>query len=272
MDYKNDVEGLRFYTLAKAAKDRGKSKYYLANYFIKTKDTRRAIKELEQNISQNKKDYASMTLLAQIYFDKKELAQAMDLYEKSYQINKNYPDTLNGIAGMYLYKKDYKNALDFYMKASKKNKSDAESLIYASLCYKMLNQPDKSAEYATRAFAKPKKSAQVYYTASKIDTIKNIQYLKKAISINPMLEAGWLDLAEIAVKNNRTDLAKSYIKSVKYINGNSDKYFYYSGLINKKQGLTEEAHADFKKALELNPFFDEASKELNTEQPVNVQI
>lgn len=265
LDYRNDLEGLKYYTLAKATKDREKSKYFLANYFIKTGDSQRAIKELNQNINNNKKDYQSMTLLADINFRQNNLAQAMDLYEKAYKIKKNDPQTLMGIANMYMFKKDYKNALDFYVKTVKKDKNNTEALINASLCYKMLDMSDKSVEFANKALEKQNISAKVYYTASKINEIKNIQYLKKAVSIDPMLSDAWLELADISLKNNRLDLAQTYIKPVKYADGKNYKYYFYSGLINKKQGNKEAATTDFKKCLEINPFFDEASKEMNTE-------
>lgn len=264
LDYRNDLEGLRYYTLAKASKDRVKSRFYLAEYFIKTGDYQRAIKELNQNISSDKKDAASMTLLAEIYFTQNKLADSMDLYEKSYKIKKNDPESLMGIANMYMFKKDYKNALDFYVKAVKKDKNNKEALINASLCYKMLDMTDKSVEYANRALTKDNVSAKVYYTASKIDDIKNIQYLKKAVSIDPMMTDAWLDLADIAIKNNRLDLAKTYLKPVKYVNSKNHRYYYYSGLIQKQQGDREAAQISFKKSLEINPFFDEASKELNS--------
>ena len=89
--------------------------------------------------------------------------------------------------------------------------------------------------------------------------------MKKAVSQNPMLLDAWLDLADIAIKNNRMDLAKTYIKPVKYVNSKNYRYYYYSGLINKKLGNKDAAAADFKKSLEINPFFDEAEKELNTQ-------
>ncbi len=264
-DYRNDVEGLRYYTLAKAAKDREKSKYYLAEYFIKAGDIKRAIKELNQNISNDKKAYRSMTLLADIYFKQKKLPESMDLYEKAYKIKKNNPDTLTGIANMYMYKNDYRNALDFYLKAAKKDKKNPELLINASLCYKKLNMTDKSIEYANKALQSENVSAQVYYTASKVNEIKNIQYLKKAVSLNPMFTDAWIGLADIAILNNRIDLAKTYLKPVKYIGKQNDKYYYYSGLINKKQGNKDAAVSNFKKALEINPLFIEATNELNSE-------
>lgn len=106
-----------------------------------------------------------------------------------------------GIANMYMFKKDYKNAVDFYIKAAKKDKNNTTALINASLCYKMLDMTDKSVEYANKVLAKENLSADIYYTASKIDEIKNIQYLKKAVSLDPMMTDAWLDLADIAIKN-----------------------------------------------------------------------
>lgn len=265
MDYRNNVEGLRFYTLAKATKNREKSKFYLANYFIKTGDYQRAIKELNQNTAADKKDYKSLTLLADIKFRQNELADSMDLYEKAYKIKKNYPANLNGIANMYMFKKDYKNALDFYIKAYKKDKTNTEALINASMCAKMIGATDKSVDYANKVFAKENINAKVYYTASKIDDIKNIQYLKKTISLDPMFLDAWLDLADIAIKNGRLDLAETYLKPVKYVDNQNYRYYYYSGLINKQSGNKEAATSNFRKSLEINPFFDDASKELNSQ-------
>ena len=262
LDYKNDIEGLKYYTLTKSTKDRVKSTYYLAHYFIKTGDDKRAIKELNQNISTDKKDYKSLTLLGDIAYRQNQLAEAMDYYEKAYKIKKNDSQILLGIADMYLYKKDYKNALDFYLKAIKKNKNDAESLMKISLCYKMLNISDKSVEYANKAFEKEDVNAQTYYMASKINDIKNIQYLKKTVSLNPLFVNAWLDLADISIKNNRPDLAKIYLDTVKYLNKKNARYYYYSALLNKKDGFKEAAINDLKKALELNPLYEEAMEEL----------
>jgi len=266
LDYQKDLDSLKFYNLAKAEKDRNKSKFYLASYFLSNGDEQRAIKELNQNISTNKKDYKSMTKLANIYFEENKLSEAMDLYEKSYKINKNYPDTLLGIAKMYQLKKDYKNAVDFFIKTAKKDKNNTEALINTGLCYKMLNTPDKAAEYTNKAFNTKKITANTYYIASKIDEIKEIQYLKKAITVNPLLVNAWLDLADIAIKNKRADLAKTYLKTVKYLEPKNYKYYYYTGLINKQQGNKDVAKANFEQSITINPMFVDATNELNALQ------
>lgn len=264
LDYQKDLEALKFYNLAKSEKDRNKSKFYLANYFYRIGDEQRTIKELNQNISANKKDYKSLTMLADVYFEKNDLAQAMDLYEKSYKIKKNYSQTLLGIAKMYQLKKDYKNAADFFIKSAKKDKDNLDSLINAALCYKMLGMNDKAVEYTNKVFERVNIDAKVYYTASKIDEIKEIQYLKKAISTNPLLVDAWLDLAFISIKNRRYDLANIYLKTVKYIEPANYKYYYFLGLMNKQLGEKAAAKENFAKTLEINPLFIDASKELNS--------
>lgn len=265
LDYKKDLEGLYYYTLAKATKDRELSKFYLAQYFLKSGDKTRAIKELNQNITADAKDYRSMTLLAEIYFKQNNLADSMDMYEKSYKVKKNYVPTLMGIADMYLFKKDYKNALDYFVKAYKKDKSNKEAMIKASLCYKMIGMSDKSVEYTNKVFAKNTVDAKIYYLASKVDDIKNTQYLKKAVALDPLMTDAWLELADIAIQNNRLELARTYLKPVKYVDNRNSRYYYYNGLINKKLGHIDAAKNDFKKAIEINPLNEEANKELRSQ-------
>lgn len=265
LDYKKDLEGLYYYTLAKATKDRELSKFYLAQYFLKTGDYTRAIKELNQNISSDSKDYRSMTLLAEIYFKQNNLADSMDMFEKAYKVKKNYAPTLLGIANMYLFKKDYKNALDYFIKAYKKDKKNDEAMIKAALCYKMLNMTDKSVEFTNKVFEKSNVDAKIYYLASKVDDIKNTQYLKKAVALDPLMTEAWLALADMAIQNNRLELARNYLKPVKYVDAKNSRYYYYQGLINKKSGHIDAARSDFKKALELNPLDEDVNREMRSQ-------
>ena len=259
------MEGLYYYTLAKATKDRELSKFYLAQYFLKTGDYTRAIKELNQNISSDSKDYRSMTLLAEIYFKQNNLADSMDMFEKAYKVKKNYAPTLLGIANMYLFKKDYKNALDYFIKAYKKDKKNDEAMIKAALCYKMLNMTDKSVEFTNKVFEKSNVDAKIYYLAAKVDDIKSTQYLKKVVALDPLMTEAWLALADMAIQNNRLELARNYLKPVKYVDSKNSRYYYYQGLINKKSGHIDAAKSDFKKALELNPLDEDVNREMRSQ-------
>jgi len=76
----------------------------------------------------------------------------------------------------------------------------------------------------------------------------------------------WLDLADIAIKNKRADLAKTYLKTVKYLEPKNYKYYYYTGLINKQQGNKDVAKANFEQSITINPMFVDATNELNALQ------
>ena len=88
MNYNQDIEALKYFILARATRDKAKSKYYLANYFLKSSDTQRAIKELNQNVFSNKKDYQSYTTLGDIYLAQRDSVKAMDMYQKAFKIKK----------------------------------------------------------------------------------------------------------------------------------------------------------------------------------------
>lgn len=264
MNYNQDIEALKYFVLAKANKDRNKSKYYLASYFDKSSDSSRAIKELNQNVFQNKKDYNSLTKLGDIYLAQKDTVKAMEMYQRAYKLKKNEPDTLIGIGDVYLSQKNYKNAVDYYTRALKKEKLDAETLVNVAYCYKMLNIPDKASDFTARALKANPNSDKVYYTMAQIDDIYATNYLKKAITINPMNTDAWMDLAYNAIRNKQSGIARGYLEPVKYIDKNNYRYFYISGLIKKQEGNLEGAGLDFQKSQHLNPSFEDARKELSS--------
>lgn len=265
MNYNQDIEALKYFILAKANKDRNKSKYFLANYFYKSSDTQRALKELNQNVFQDKKDYKSLTKLGDIYYAQKDITKAMEMYQKAFKIKKNDPDTLTGIGNVYLSQKNYKNAVEYYVKALKKDKLNETALINAAYCYKMLNMPEKVSEFTARALKANPDSDSVYYTMAQIDDIYATNYLKKALTINPMNCDAWMDLAYNAIRNRQSGIARDYLVPVKYIDKRNYRYYYVSGLIKKQEGNTSGAAADFQKSVSLNPSFEEAAKELSTQ-------
>lgn len=234
MNYKKDALALKYFTLAKAAKDRSETKYYLANYFLNIGDTQRAIKELTQNVSQNKKDYASYALLGEIYFKQKEFAKATENYEKAYKLEKSYAPALKGMGDLSFYKREYKQALDFYIKASKKDKKNPVLTALVAQCYSLTGQNEKAENFAAKALLNGNNNAEVYYILSTLSDKDKEKYLKKTISANPTYVDAWLDLAGLALVECDLELAKKYLFPVKNLDPKSYKYNYYSDLIKKK--------------------------------------
>lgn len=265
MNYSKDIEALKYFVLAKANKDRNKSRFYLANYFYKNSDTQRAIKELNQNVFSDKKDYKSLTQLGDIYYIQKDIPKAMEYYQRSFKLSKNHPETLIGIANVYMSQKNYKNAVDYYAKALKKDKLNSGALINTAYCYKMLNIPEKASEFSSRALKADPNSDSVYYMMAQIDDIFATNYLKKALTINPMNSDAWIDLAYNAIRNKQSGFAREYLLPVRYMDKNNYRYHYVSGLIKKQEGNLGGAIEDFEKSRNLNPSFEEAAKELSSQ-------
>ena len=264
MNYNQDIEALKYFILARATRDKAKSKYYLANYFLKSSDTQRAIKELNQNVFSNKKDYQSYTTLGDIYLAQRDSVKAMDMYQKAFKIKKNDTNALIGIGNVYMAQNNHKTALDYFLKAAKKDKNNEKALINAALCYKATGVPAKSSEFSQKALKINPESDYVYYTMAQIDEVYATNYLKKALTINPMNTEAWLDLSYNAIKNRQSGYAREYLQPVKYLDKNNYRYYYISGLIKKQEGDLTGADNDFTKSHNLNPSFTEALKELSS--------
>ena len=255
MNYRKEALALKYFTLAKSTKDRNETKYYLANYFLNTGDTQRAIKELTQNISQNKKDYESLALLGEIYFKQKDFAKATDSYERAYKLKKSYMPALKGMGDLSFYKKEYKQALDFYIKAVKKDKKNPVLNALVARCYSILEQPEKSENYAQKAVAYGKNNAEVYYILSQLSDKEKEKYLKKAISANPTYADAWIDMAGLALVECDLNLAKKYLFPVKTLDPKNYRYNYYADLIKKKDipsGVQQADDAENKNIKEVN--------------------
>ena len=234
MNYRKEALALKYFTLAKASKHRSETKFYLANYFLNTGDTQRAIKELSQNIAQDKKDFASAALLGEIYFKQKDFDKAAENFEKSYKLKKSYIPALKGMGDLNYYKKDYRTALAFYQKAVKKDKKNPVLNALAAICCNNTEQPEKAENYKEKAVLYGKNNAQVFYILSKFSTKDKERYLKKAISSNPTYSEAWLDLTELALTECDLNLAKKYLYPVKSLDSKNYRYTYFSELIKKK--------------------------------------
>ena len=96
-----------------------------------------------------------------------------------------------------------------------------------------------------------------------MDADKKTIYLKKSLAVNPLFEAGWIELAKTEVDKGNYDVAQKYLSNAFYIDENDFKYYYYQGLVNKNSGDYVQAEYNFKKCLKLNSGFKDAQMELD---------
>ncbi len=252
------------YTLANYFKDTAKSKLHLANYFLLIGEYNRATKEANNSISAKRKNYEAYTLLGDIQLNIGEYTKAKEAYNKALTYNKKYAPALKGLGTVEKMTGTYEAALSYYNQAQKYAKSD---LSISALIAQLLNrtgETTKAKEICASILLKKPTSSNLYYIMSEIYPEKQMEYLRKALSLNAFNNDAWIDLAEINLLNNNIELAEKYLLSVRISNKENYKYYYLEGLLHKYNSKTSAAAASFKKSLKLNPNYTPAQKELNT--------
>ena len=84
--------------------------------------------------------------------------------------------------------------------------------------------------------------------------------MKKALAININYKDAWIDLGRMFIEQGNFTDAKKMLRTANYIDENDYRYYYYQGILAKKQGL--DASSYFKKSLLINPDYQPAKEEL----------
>lgn len=246
----NEIDEIKYLVLSKSEKNPLKAKYYLAYYYYVNKDYSRALKELSIIIPKNKLPEAS-NLAGNLYFLNKEYDKSLENYEKTIKINKHYAPSYKGIANLYVLKKDYANAQKYYSKAHKYDKNDADILVDMALISLITKDVNGAKEYCDKSFSQNPNFYKAYYIQAKIKPERAVLSLKKASESNPFYSNSWLDLADNALLERNINDAQKYVNSVRFIEEDSYRYFYYVGLIAKLNNDNETANKSFAKSIDL---------------------
>ena len=251
------------YVLYKSVKNDYLKKYHLAYYYYDNGELNKAIGVLQTSISGkkniNKDVYA---LSARIYYDMKEFEKAQNYALKALDIDKKNTSALIVLGDLSNRNKEYKNAINYYKKVQGKCSNFIPELRLAQT-YLTLNDIQKAKEIYSKILKVSSKSFMAYYQMALLESDRRLEYLKKAISINPNFNDAWLALADYAINKGNIDNAVSYLRASKYIDDNDYRYYYYLGLVLKNKGLFAQAKENFEYSIKLNPDYELAKKELN---------
>ena len=192
----------------------------------------------------------------------KEFEKAQNYALKALDIDKKNTSALIVLGDLSNRNKEYKNAINYYKKVQGKCSNFIPELRLAQT-YLTLNDIQKAKEIYSKILKVSSKSFMVYYQMALLESDRRLEYLKKAISINPNFNDAWLALADYAINKGNIDNAVSYLRASKYIDDNDYRYYYYLGLVLKNKGLFAQAKENFEYSIKLNPDYELAKKELN---------
>ena len=260
-EFNRKVSSLEQYILYKSKKNYSEKMYHLGYYYYYENETAKSIRTLLGAIGTKKKLNCEIYgILARVYFDSQDYEKALDAASKSLKISDNTSAFL--VLGDLSYRtNDYKTALKYYKSAEARDKSSSVPAVRIAQTYEQLGKEKKALDIYDKLLKTYNDCYIAYYKVALSDKTKEVAYLKKAISINIDFKDAWIDLGRISMEKEDFAKAKKYLRIANYIDENDYRYYYYQGLIAKKQGLDSAYY--FKKSLLINPDFKPAKEELN---------
>ena len=151
-----------------------------------------------------------------------------------------------------------------YKKAYKKDKSNYEVLIKLATAQRQHAQHPKELKKLEQLLDKMPKNAYMAYYKSAIsiaqkNSVLKEEFLKRALSINPLFENALGELIELHLKNKNYQLAKGLIYNASFTLEKNYYYYYLCGLYNQAIGKRKDAIQFYKTSLNLNPNFEIAN-------------
>ena len=261
VDFTSKVDSMEQYVLYKSKKNYSEKMYHLGYYYYYENEPAKAIRTLQNAISNKKKLNKDIYgVLARVYFDTQDYEKALDAAMKSDKMGGNNVSALLVLGDIKYKAKDYKSALKYYKAAESNCKNSYLPSVRIAQTYEQLENTKKAYEIYEKLLKNYNNCYVAYYKIALKDKSREVAFLKKAISINLKFKEAWIDLARVSIENDDYVNAKKYLRIAGNIGENDFRYYYYQGILAKKQGLDGTSY--FKKSLDLNPDYKLAKEEL----------
>jgi tetratricopeptide (TPR) repeat protein len=231
--------------------------YYQANYYKAKGELYTALDILNKLVYKHKQPYLE-ELVADIFYELNQFKPAKKFYEKALKANEHSVAANIGLGNISFLEGEDKKAAEYYQKAVTISPNNVDALSAQARFLFYTNDKAKAYDTFLKILAKDKENKSALYNLGvilanlgKIDESEKL--LQKALSLDPMTEEIWLDLAKLQIVKKDYDSAAFYLKNFNSLKPNNAYYYYYLGVIFAKNDKKDEAEKCFRKALELNP-------------------
>ena len=210
--------------------------YYLGRYYYAEGNYVKASRIFMTALGKNKKNNALLySMLARCAYALGDYKKAEEYCNKTNKITASNPDCMITMGDLAAKNGDYKNALKYYKSAESDKKLRQEALEKMASVYTKMSYPKRANDIYKRLIEDYNSSYIAYYKIGLITPEKELDYLKKSVSINPSYQDGWIDLARVMLDKGNISLAKSYLSVANYLDDSNFRYYYYQSLLNKKE-------------------------------------
>lgn len=263
----NDILIKKQIVLAHLSKKEFQKRYHLAYRYYLEGDFEKSKKECLSILNFDKENAPALALYAKNELALGSVERAGSYFINSYKLEGSNFDTLIGLGDVRFIHGDYKNSSKVYQKAYNKNKSNYETIIKLYNAKKEAAKNPRELTKLEQQLDKAPNSAYIDYFSSAIsiaqkNSVLKEAYLKRALSVNPMLQKAIGELVSLQLKNKNYNQAQNLIYTTSFSLEKNYYYYYLLGMYNEAVNKNKEAIQFYKTSLNLNPNFETANVKL----------
>ena len=267
VDYADEIKIIKQTVLTNTTKDEKEKKYHIVKKSFLEGNFEKTKKDCQNILNFDKDNDKIITLYAKSELALGNIERANTYFTNSYKENKNNPETLIGLGDIRYIHGDYKNSIKMYKKALSKEKDNCEILIKLATAQRQYAKTPKELQKLEQKLDKMSQNEYPAYYQSAIsiaqkNSVLKENFLKKALTINPMYEKAIGELIELYLKNKNYELAKGLIYNASFTLEKNYYYYYLCGLYNQAINKNKDAIQFYKTSLNLNPNFEIANTKL----------
>lgn len=273
-EFKNKILIQKEETIASLSNNENDKRFHLISANYLRGNYYKVINECQNILNFNKNNYKILTLQAQSQLNTGKVDLAKKNLLQSFDLNKNYAPTLAGLGDISYIEGDKQKAAEYYKKALKTDKANILNMIKLQIVYKELPGNEKNLaklEKQINAQSNPKNLFYEYYMVSAGVLKNNLklkrEYLMKSLAINLLYESAQGEYLAYLSGAKKQRPMENFLFMISFVNNFNYTYYYYTGLMELALGNRENARANMKHCISLNPDYEPANSAiLNMEE------
>lgn len=234
LDKINSAEEFILYLTSQKSFDKN---FHLGMYYFCEKNYTKSARIFQTSLSnKNKKDNAKLySMLARCSFEQGDYIKTQEYIKKTNKITKNNPNCLLTMGDLKAKEGDLKSALKYYKQISSHKPLKQLAEEKKASVYSKLSGSKRSNDLYKNIIKEYPNSYIAYYKLGLDSENQEIEYLKKALSLNIMYQDAWIDLARIMIENGNINFAKNCLVIANYLDDKNYRYYYYQNLLKTKE-------------------------------------
>ncbi len=228
-----------------------------------------ALTYLTAGLQEVPQSYRGYFYLGKIYYDQGKLTEALNSYNKSAQLNNNFSESYFNAGKVSMKLNLLQNAISDFRKALSLKPQEPSYLEQLGFALYDDNKIKESLNYLSQALRIDNQNPYTYFNIGNIyalklnDPSKALSYFENAVSLNPDIEDGYLNLGNTYAVLNDFQKALDAYNSYLYKHPKSTSAYVNMGRIYEAIDEKDKAENVYKKALANQPDSDIIKKLLN---------